>query len=231
MDWALAIAIIVVGVIQYLKLFFPKETNTKVWAIINVIVCFGVAFSVWRAGQGNLAETIILGGLALAISQLAYEVIVQARAESGTSGSIQYRTSRAYALAASTSARTAADGCRRHGATAMSKVATWIEKKAIPFVEKFWKPIAIVIGVVLAICIGKRIIGGVVDSIFGKVNQSNFTPIPNDPQHVVVATATVPQVVRLPEAVTSSTAGLRVGYQAGYLAKVEVSGAAAIDRK
>lgn len=78
-DWigALAIAIIVVGVIQYLKLFFPKETNTKVWAIINVIVCFGVAFSVWRAGQGNLAETIILGGLALAISQLAYEVIVQ----------------------------------------------------------------------------------------------------------------------------------------------------------
>ena len=113
----------------------------------------------------------------------------------------------------------------------MSKVATWIEKKAIPFVEKWWKPIAIAAGAILAIVIGKRIVGGVVDAIFGKVDQSNFTPIPNDPQHVVVATATGPQVVRLPDGVTSGTVGLRVGYQAGYLAKVEVSGAAAINRK
>jgi len=78
-DWigALALAIIVVGVIQYLKLFFPKETNTKVWAVINVVVCFGVAVAIWRASSGGLVDAILLGGLALAISQLAYEVIVQ----------------------------------------------------------------------------------------------------------------------------------------------------------
>jgi hypothetical protein len=78
-DWigALALAIIVVGVIQYLKLFFPKETNTKVWAVINVVVCFGVSFAIWKAGAGSLVDAIFLGGLALAISQLAYEVIVQ----------------------------------------------------------------------------------------------------------------------------------------------------------
>ena len=80
-DWqgALAIAVIVVGVIQYLKLFFPKETNTKVWAGINIVLCFGIAAAIWQASSGSvsLVEAIILGGLALAISQLAYEVIVQ----------------------------------------------------------------------------------------------------------------------------------------------------------
>ena len=112
----------------------------------------------------------------------------------------------------------------------MKKLLAWIETKAIPFVSKWWRPIAIVIGVILAILIGKRIIGGVIDAVFGKVNQSTFTPIPNDPHHVLVPTSSGPQVVRLPEGVTSGTAGLRVGYAPGYLAKVEVADGA-INRK
>ena len=112
----------------------------------------------------------------------------------------------------------------------MKAILSWIETKAIPFVSKWWKPVAVVVGVILAIVIGKRIIGGVVDAIFGKVNQSTFTPIPNDPQHVLVPTSSGPQVVRLPEGVTSGTAGLRVGYAPGYLAKVEVADGA-INRK
>ena len=104
----------------------------------------------------------------------------------------------------------------------MSKILAWIEKKAIPFVAKWWKPFAVVVGLILAVVIGKRIIGGVVDAIFGKVDNSTFTQIPNDPQHVLVPTANGPQVVRLPEGVTSATAGLRVGYAPGYLAKVSI---------
>jgi len=78
-DWigALAVAIIVVGVIQYLKGLFPKETNTTVWAVVSGVVCLGVAAAEWLSGASNLGSAIILGGLAIAISQLAYEVIVQ----------------------------------------------------------------------------------------------------------------------------------------------------------
>jgi hypothetical protein len=112
----------------------------------------------------------------------------------------------------------------------MKSVLDWIEKKAIPFVEKWWLPVAVVVGAILAIMLGKKVFGPIVDAIFGKVNFSTFTPIPGDPQHVTVPTAHGPQVVKLPAGVTSSTPGLRVGYAPGYMAKVEVPDGA-INRK
>jgi hypothetical protein len=77
-DWigALAIAIIVVGVIQYLK-GIAKNWPSWVWATINAAGCLGVALAECLSGSCNLGSAIILGGLAIAISQLAYEVIVQ----------------------------------------------------------------------------------------------------------------------------------------------------------
>jgi hypothetical protein len=78
-DWigALAVAIIVVGIIQYLKGLFPKETKSWVWATVNAAGCLGVALAEWLSKTTDLGSAIILGGLAIAISQLAYEVIVQ----------------------------------------------------------------------------------------------------------------------------------------------------------
>jgi hypothetical protein len=50
----------------------------------------------------------------------------------------------------------------------MSKVATWIEKKAIPWIEKRWKPIALIIGFILVVIIGKVILGGLANLFGGK---------------------------------------------------------------
>ena len=40
-------------------------------------------------------------------------------------------------------------------------VLAWIETKAVPAVEKWWKPIAVVVGFILAIVVGKILIRGV----------------------------------------------------------------------
>ena len=109
----------------------------------------------------------------------------------------------------------------------MKKLFAWIETKAIPFVAKWWKPIALVVGIILAIVIGKRIVGKVIDAVFGKVtNGTPFGIIPGDPAHVTVATAGGPQVIKLPvdsngRQVTSDRV-TAVAYAPGYLAHVEV---------
>lgn len=106
----------------------------------------------------------------------------------------------------------------------------WLETAAIPFIERWWRPLAILIGVVLALLIGKRILGRVVDAIMGKVtNGSPFQKIDGDPTHVIVPTVGGPQVVRLPTGVTSDQVQ-SVGYAPGYLAKVEVK-SGAVDRR
>ena len=103
----------------------------------------------------------------------------------------------------------------------------WIEKKALPFIERWWKPLAILAGVIVAIILGKRLWGAVVDSVLGKVENSTFMPIKGDPEHVVVPTVSGPRTVRLPKdengnQITSDVKGLRVGYAPGYIAKTEV---------
>jgi hypothetical protein len=58
----------------------------------------------------------------------------------------------------------------------MSKLLAWIEKKAIPFVAKWWKPIAVVVGLILVVIVGKIIIRGIL-GIFGG---GNAEPPPAD---------------------------------------------------
>ena len=48
----------------------------------------------------------------------------------------------------------------------MSKFLTWIEKSAVPWIEKQWKPIALIIGFILVVVIGKVILGGL-SNLFG----------------------------------------------------------------
>ena len=48
----------------------------------------------------------------------------------------------------------------------MSKLLAWIEKKAVPAVEKWWKPIAVVVGFILVVIVGKILIRGIL-GIFG----------------------------------------------------------------
>jgi hypothetical protein len=43
---------------------------------------------------------------------------------------------------------------------------TWVETKAVPAVEKWWRPVAIVAGFLLAVVLGKIMIRGV-GSLFG----------------------------------------------------------------
>jgi hypothetical protein len=110
------------------------------------------------------------------------------------------------------------------------KFGEWVTTKAVPFVEKWWKPIAIVIGVILAIILGKRIIGKVVDAIFGTVhNGMPFAQVPGDPTHVMVQTPAGTQVIKLPvdakgHQVTADQV-TAISYTPGYLAKVEVKNA------
>jgi Na+-translocating ferredoxin:NAD+ oxidoreductase RnfD subunit len=111
----------------------------------------------------------------------------------------------------------------------MKKFLAWVEGKAIPAVEKWWRPVAIVVGIILAVILGKRIIGGAIDAIFGKVtNGTPFTIITGDPAHVAIQTAKGTQVIALPvdssgKQVTSDQV-TALAYAPGYLAKVEVQG-------
>jgi hypothetical protein len=108
----------------------------------------------------------------------------------------------------------------------MKNVLVWIEQKAIPAVEKWWRPVAIVVVLILAVVLGKRVIGAVKDAIFGKVtNGMPFSPVPGDPQHVTVVTQKGPVVVRLPDGVTADKV-TSLAYAPGYVAKVEVAGGA-----
>jgi hypothetical protein len=46
------------------------------------------------------------------------------------------------------------------------KFLTWIEKTAAPWIAKRWKPIALVLGFILVVIIGKIIVGGLA-ALFG----------------------------------------------------------------
>ena len=55
----------------------------------------------------------------------------------------------------------------------------WIETKAVPAIEKWWKPIAAVVGFILVVVVGKGILRG----LFGK------TPAGPPPADAIVAKA------------------------------------------
>lgn len=73
MDWKqiLAIAVAVVGIIQWFKGLFSK-LPTWVWAVASAVGCLGVA-----AVTIYLPPWVLLGLVALAVSQLGYETIVK----------------------------------------------------------------------------------------------------------------------------------------------------------
>jgi Na+-translocating ferredoxin:NAD+ oxidoreductase RnfD subunit len=104
----------------------------------------------------------------------------------------------------------------------MKKFLLWIEQKAIPAVEKWWRPVAVVIGLILAVLIGKKIYGTIVHAIVGKVTYGTpFTPVAGDPTHVAIATPAGPKLVKLPDGVTADKV-TSLAYAPGYIAKVEV---------
>lgn len=73
LNWGdvLAIAVAVVGLIQWFKGLL-KKVPSWVWAIMSVVGCFAVAAVVFY-----LPPWVLLGLVALAVSQLGYEVIVK----------------------------------------------------------------------------------------------------------------------------------------------------------
>jgi len=73
MDWTkvLEIAVAVVGLIQWFKGLFSKAP-TWVWAVASAVGCMGIAVAVIY-----LPPWVLLGLVALAVSQLGYEGILQ----------------------------------------------------------------------------------------------------------------------------------------------------------
>ena len=73
MDWTkiLEIAVAVVGLIQWFKGLFSK-LPTWVWAVASAVGCMGVSAVVIY-----LPPWVLMGLVALAVSQLGYETIVQ----------------------------------------------------------------------------------------------------------------------------------------------------------
>jgi len=73
MNWEqiISIAVAVVGIIQWFKGMFAK-LPTWVWAVASAVGCLGIAAAVMY-----LPSWVLLGLVALAVSQLGYETIVQ----------------------------------------------------------------------------------------------------------------------------------------------------------
>jgi hypothetical protein len=73
MDWTKVaeIAVAVVGLIQWVKGLLPKAP-TWVWAVASAVGCLGIAAAVIY-----LPPWVLLGLVALAVSQLGYETIVK----------------------------------------------------------------------------------------------------------------------------------------------------------
>lgn len=73
MDWTKVaeIAVAVVGLIEWVKGLIPKAP-TWVWAVASGFGCLGIA-----AAAIYLPAWVLLGLVALAVSQLGYEAIVQ----------------------------------------------------------------------------------------------------------------------------------------------------------
>jgi hypothetical protein len=79
-EWmmALAIAVGVVGLIQFVK-GLAKGVATWIWALASIIACIAFAFLIGatEAPAISIGEMVVLALVSLAISQLGYEVIVQ----------------------------------------------------------------------------------------------------------------------------------------------------------
>lgn len=111
--------------------------------------------------------------------------------------------------------------------------AQWFEQKAIPAVERWWRPVAILALIVVGLLVGKNLLGllgRAVGSIFGApTDPRTFTPIAGDPVHVIVRDMGKDVVVALPKGadgkqLTSDVPGLRVGYGTGYTVKADNNG-------
>lgn len=110
----------------------------------------------------------------------------------------------------------------------MSAFWAWAKLYIVPWLKKAWKPLLFVAGIVVAILLGKRLFGSIVDSLLGRVVRSNnWTPITGNPTHITVTTPEgQSQVVKLPvdakgkQVMVNQVRG--VSYVPGYLAKVEV---------
>jgi hypothetical protein len=80
-EWvaALAIAVIVVGLIQWVKGIVKAKVPTWFWALVSIVACIVLGFLVGgtQDPEISLGAMILLAGLAAAFSQLGYEVIVQ----------------------------------------------------------------------------------------------------------------------------------------------------------
>jgi hypothetical protein len=74
MDWEiiLSAAVASIGVIEYVKGFFP-ETKSKVWRLLQPALCVG-----FSAVALLLPSWVMMGILALSISQIGYEAIIEA---------------------------------------------------------------------------------------------------------------------------------------------------------
>jgi hypothetical protein len=73
MDWKIivSVAVAVVGLLQWIKGLLPKAP-TWVWAVASAIGCIGAA-----AATFYLPGWVLLGMVALAVTQLGYETIVK----------------------------------------------------------------------------------------------------------------------------------------------------------
>ncbi len=74
MDWEiiLSAAVAAIGVIEYIKGFFP-QTQSKVWRVSQPVFCVGFA-----AVSMLLPPWVMMGILALSLSQIGYEAIIEA---------------------------------------------------------------------------------------------------------------------------------------------------------
>jgi hypothetical protein len=70
------IALTVLGVIQMLKGFFPKEANPKIWAGIAAALYFALSAGIVFLPT-KLVEWLMVSMLVLAIGQLGYEALWQ----------------------------------------------------------------------------------------------------------------------------------------------------------
>lgn len=73
MDWEVVVyvAFSAIGILQYLKGIW-KQGPTWAWAVIQPVLCIGFA-AAWE----GLPSWISTGILALALSQIGYETIIQ----------------------------------------------------------------------------------------------------------------------------------------------------------
>lgn len=77
--WFLVVALIaltVLGVVQMLKGFFPKLTDTRVWAGAAVVLYFALSAGIVFLPT-KLVEWLMVAMLVLAIGQLGYEALWQ----------------------------------------------------------------------------------------------------------------------------------------------------------